>query len=372
MEYRALGRTGLKVSAVSLGTEYLLDVPAAQAAVVVRQAIDRGVNYFDVFWPQPAFRDKLGKAFKGCRDQILLAAHLGAALKQDQYTKTRNVKLAGQFLHDFLKRYHTDHADILFLHNSDGQADYDRIFGDNGLADLAESLKREGKARFIGFSGHTAGTARQAAENGRVDVVMYPVNLASHAASGKDGLLKACVRTKVGLVAMKPFAGGKLFAKTHQLYFEKWQAGQKKLKLKKTGSITPAQCLSYVLSQAGVSCAVPGCKNKKELSDVLRFWDTAEGERDFAPVLAGFDRYKAGECVYCNHCLPCPARIDIGMTIRLAEAAETGLTDDLKRQYRAMATHAGDCTACGACSKRCPFGVAVEPKLKRAVELFGR
>jgi predicted aldo/keto reductase-like oxidoreductase len=175
----------------------------------------------------------------------------------------------------------------------------------------------------------------------------------------------------VGLVAMKPFAGGKLFDQARQLTFEKWHSGQKNLKLKRPKTITSAQCLSYVLSQAGVSCVVPGCKSKKELADVLRFWDASEKQKDFSLVMAAFNQFQNGECVYCNHCLPCPVKIDIGMTIRLAETAERGMTGELIREYQSLASPAGECTECRACTKRCPFGVEVEPKLKRARELFG-
>ena len=217
MESRVLGRTGLKVSALSLGTEYLIDVTKKHVAGVIHEAIDQGINYFDVFWAQPAFRDNMGAAFKGRRNKVYLAAHLGSTHQKGQYTKTRNVKKANTFLEDFLARYHTDYADVLFLHNSDGQADYDRIFAKGGLCDLAESLKQEGKARFIEFSGHTTTTIVQAAESGKVEVVMYPINLANHAVPERGTVHAACVKHNVGLVAMKPFAGANFLTRLNAL-----------------------------------------------------------------------------------------------------------------------------------------------------------
>ena len=76
MEYRTLGRTGLEVSAISLGTEHLLDLPPDHVASVIHAALDHGINYFDLFWAHPEFRDMMGAAFKGHRHRALLAAHL--------------------------------------------------------------------------------------------------------------------------------------------------------------------------------------------------------------------------------------------------------------------------------------------------------
>ena len=81
MEYRRLGRTGLDVGAVSLGTEYLIDLPREKVVSVIREAIARGINYFDLFYAQEEFRDNMGAAFKGHRDRVFLAGHLGATEK---------------------------------------------------------------------------------------------------------------------------------------------------------------------------------------------------------------------------------------------------------------------------------------------------
>jgi len=370
MEYRILGKTGLKVSALSLGTEYLIDVTRKHVTGVIHEAIDQGINYFDVFWAQPAFRDNMGAAFKGKRDKVYLAAHLGSTHQKGQYTKTRNVKKAKAFIDDFLTRYHTDYADVLFLHNSDGQKDHDRIFAPDGLYDLACTLKEQGKVRFIGFSGHTTSTIVQAAESGKVDVVMYPINLANHAVPDRETVHAACVKHNVGLVAMKPFAGGKLFDQAKRLTLSKWHTGGKAAKLKRPDHLSALQCLAYVLGQKGVSCVVPGCKNKQELAADLNFFTAPEADKDFAHILEAFNQYKPGECVYCNHCLPCPVNIDIGNTIRLSEAAEDGMTETIQNDVKDLPASPSECTECGACEKRCPFGVKTVVKIKKAAEVL--
>ncbi len=371
MQYRTLGRTGLQVSEIGLGTEHLLEQPRDQAVEVIHAAIERGVNYFDVFWAQPQFRDTMGVAFASHRQRVILAAHLGATVEDGQGSRTRDPDLATRFFHDFLTRYRTDYTDMLMLHNCDEQADYDEIMRLGGLADLADRFRREGKARFIGFSGHTVSTALQAVQSGRIDLLMFPINLAGHGVPGKADLLNACVTHNVALVAMKPYAGGMLFMREREMPMNIWTSGGGDYKLEKPAArITPVQCLSYVLAQAGVSVALPGCRTLAELDAALAFEQAGEAEKDFAPLLADFQQYVTGECVFCNHCLPCPSHIDIGRTLRLYEIGRRHMTDLVLAEYRAMLTNANDCIQCGDCEVRCPFGVPVMDKMDRAAALF--
>jgi hypothetical protein len=370
MEHRKLGKTGLAVSAISLGTEYLLNQSREHVAGVIHEAIDLGVNYFDLFWPQPEFRDNLGAAFAGRRERVMLAAHLGAVMRNGQEEKTRDLKACRTFFEDFLTRYHTDYVDVLFLHNIDEQADYDEVMRPGGMAELGQAIRREGRARLIGFSGHTVATSLQAVESGVIDLLMFPVNLAGHAVPGKKDLFRACAAKGVGLVAMKPFAGGKLLLKERIVAMENFQVGGAPQTIEKPRPITPAQCLAYVLAQSGLSTIVPGCKSVEEVRDVQGYWETTPEERDYSSVVTDFAKYTPGECVYCNHCLPCPSVIDIGQLIRLLETVQRRMTDELRSAYGSLGGKASDCIHCGQCTERCPFGVDVETKMEQAMALF--
>jgi uncharacterized protein len=370
MEYRLLGRTGWRVSAISVGTEYLLGASVDHVTRVIHEALDCGVNYFDVFWAQPEFRDTMGVAFRGRRREAMLAGHLGASVDANgQGSRTRDPEVARGYIEDFLRRYHTDYIDVLHLHNIDPQEDYDRVM-QGGLLDLALRYKQEGVARAIGFSGHTVSTALQAVESGHVDVIMFPINMAGHAIPGKRRLLEACARHDVGLVAMKPYAGGSLFMRERTITVEDFRAGGAVVTLEKKVPITPVQCLAYVLAQTGVSTMVPGVKDVAQLAAAQAYWEATEEERDYSEVLASFQQYAEGECVYCNHCLPCPAVIDIGQVNRLLDLAEHGLGDDLRAAYDALEANADDCIQCGSCEERCPFGVQVIAHMERAAEVF--
>lgn len=371
MEYRTLGRTGERVSAIGLGTEYLIDLPPEHVARVIGAALDAGVNYYDLFFAQPHFRDAMGAAFAGRRQEAMLVAHLGAAVKDGQYQRTRNVRTSERYFHDFLERYHTDYVDVLMLHNIDGQRDYDKVMSPGGLLEMAQRFRQEGKARYIGFSGHTVETSLQAVQSGQIDVLMFPINLVGNAVPGKRDLFAACVREGVGLVAMKPYAGGRLLRPDTNVSAETFQVGGGRVSFERRLPVTAVQCLHYVLSQPGVSTIVPGCKDLEQLAAAQAYWSATEEERDFAAALADYQRYEAGQCVYCNHCLPCPAHIDIGQTIRLLDEALAGSTDSARAAYAELpGGRAADCTRCGACEERCPFGVGTMALIAQAAQVL--
>ena len=371
MDYRKLGRTGLPVSAIGLGTEYTRGQPAEAVSALLEAAIDRGVNYFDVIFTMPDFVDNLAPVLGRRRDEVLLTGHLGSSSKDGQYAKTRSIKRSEQIFEDMLSRLSTDYVDILFLHNCDSEKDFVELTKPRGQMDLAARYRQEGQARFIGFSGHTVSTARMALDIDMVDVLMFPINISGNAVEGKRELLAECAARGVGVVAMKPFAGGKLLRQERTVTVAANQMGGQALKVTKQQPITPVQCLAYVLAQPGLSTVIPGCKNVSELEATLGYLGASEEERDFASILSDFQQYREGECVYCNHCLSCPAEIDIGLVMRLLDEASSGSMATAQTAYAALAARGSDCQQCGDCVRRCPFGADAMAGMAQAVELFG-
>lgn len=353
MEYRELGRTGLVVGAVGLGTEYLHGQPRETVTAVVAEATERGVNYIDIIFSFPEYLDDLGTALPSRRDEVILALHLGCAETDGQYRRSRDVGECTRNFHDMLRRLGTDHADVIVVQNCDEQDDYDAIMGGGGLLELAERLRQEGKGRFLGFSGHSVPVPTQAVMSGRYNVLMVAIN-ARDGRQSQKGLCQLCAREQVGLVAMKPFAGGGMFSS-------------------QTGATmpTPTQCLSYALSQPGVCTAVPGVKSVEELDAVLRYFGASESERDYSALIADAGWNAAGACTYCNHCTPCTQGIAIGQTMRLLDLSVHGVTASLRSQYLALpGAPASACIACGECRARCPFGVDTTERMKQAAATF--
>ena len=175
MIYRKLGKTGLEVSAIGLGCEYVWFAEEKRVVELVHAALDAGINYIDIFVGTPSTREYFGNALKGRRDKVYLAGHLGCADKEGQYIKTRDETLCREFLGQFYEKLGTDYIDVLFLHNCDTQEDLDEIM--NGwMYAYAKELKNSGKAGFIGFSSHNTKIAMEAVKTGKIDVLMFPVN----------------------------------------------------------------------------------------------------------------------------------------------------------------------------------------------------
>jgi predicted aldo/keto reductase-like oxidoreductase len=168
---------------------------------------------------------------------------------------------------------------------------------------------------------------------------------------GVRELYDTCREQNVGLVGMKPYDGGTLLV----------------LDGERTG-ITPVQCLAYALDLP-LSVTLPGPKNADEMAAALRFVSASDAEKDYDGVVDGILQAFRGHCVYCNHCLPCPAGIDIGQVLHVKDWAKGG--HDMSQWYQGLGANASDCVACGDCIERCPFGVAVIEQMEEAVEVLG-
>ncbi|MDD1776192.1 MAG: aldo/keto reductase [Candidatus Methanomethylicus sp.] len=371
IRYRELGRTGSKISEVSLGTEHLRKPPST-VAKVVRRALDGGINYLDLVFNLPDYLRAYGNAIEGRRGDIMLSHHLGSAERNGRYMKTREPALCEKVLNNALSLLKTDYIDVANVHFVKTAKEYADVAADGGVLDLASHLKEEGLARFVGISTHDISVVKQAAESGRFDVVMFQINLANNSLLGRDDALAACMRNGVGVLAMKPFAGGRLLMRDKTIRFHGYlRGGSSHIKQRVPDSTSVARCLSYTLSQIGVSSAVAGVRKLSELDEILSYGNAAPEEKDFSGLLKDFQQYSAGECVYCDHCLPCPMNIEIGEVLRLLDATSGGVTARIRKDYGALGAKASDCNGCGACSDRCPFSVDVEVEMQRAKDILG-
>jgi len=346
MQYRKLGKTGLEVGAIGLGTEHL-ERSRSTMEDVLRIAVGAGVNYIDLIHWHPelaaAFWDNFAPAVRTWRDKLILAAHWGPP--------DVNLEECQACFEGILDRVGNGYAEVAILAVVDTEEQWD-----GPVQKAAERLlqyKEQGRISHIGLSGHFVPTVTKAINSGLIDVLMFGINLVEYArAQGEiDVLYQACSDQDVGLVAMKPYYGGALFS-----------AGGRR-----TG-ITPTQCLAFVLSQP-VSTAVPGIRNVEELQATLHYLEATDEETDHSSV-KDIHRYLAEQCVYCWHCHPCPQGIEMGGIIWLVDQAQSGITDELRLAYSKHEVKASRCTECGLCIERCPFGVDVIAKMQRAMELF--
>jgi len=287
MKLRELGSTGLKVSEIGLGTEYLYRQSRETVISVIQEAIRNGINYFDLVFNASNYIENISAAIKDYRDEVIIACHLGSIEYEGKVRRTRNVRDCEKTILNSLSLLKRDQVDIINLQFVK-EKEYESLIATGGLLDLARKLQKEGKAKFIGISTHSNSIGLKAATSGFFDIVMHQINIVNNLLPRREDFLKACINNNVGVVAIKPFAGGKLLQTNRTVTIAKYQTGGISLKKKIPNSITPIKCLNYTLSQMGVSTTVPGVKNIQELTEILGFINASDEEKDFSTLLKEF------------------------------------------------------------------------------------
>ena len=377
MQYRQLGNTGLKVSAIGLGGEWLERHNAEEVKAVVDACRAWGVNTIDCFMSEPNVRSNLGNAILGERENWIIEGHIGSAWQNGQYVRTRKVAEAKIAFEDLLTRFHTDYIDLGMIHFVDREDDWEEVLN-GGLMDYAIQLKQSGAIRHIGLSTHSAKIARAAVEHGVVEVLLFSLNpgydlLPSEENCGlcdenapvlrgmdreRAELYRLCKERGVGINVMKCFGGGRLLDATRSPFGV---------------ALTPVQCIHYCLTRPAVGSVMIGFDNADQVPASMAYLTATAEERDYAPVLAASPRMTYyGQCTYCGHCQPCPAGLDIAMINKLYDLATAHATPPATvcEHYNALQTKASACLHCGKCETRCPFHVRVSDRMSKIAEFF--
>lgn len=194
---RELGRTGEKLSIIGLGGVVYMNEPQEMADRVVKEALDYGVNYFDVAPTYGNAEELLGPSLKPYRDRVFLACK----------TQQRDALGAEEELHRSLRRLGTDHVDLYQLHALTKTEDVDLALGPRGAVEAILKAREEGKVRFIGFSAHSSEAALRAMSGYDFDTILFPVNYVCmlQAGFGQEVVRKARGR-KMGILAIKALA----------------------------------------------------------------------------------------------------------------------------------------------------------------------
>lgn len=381
MLYRELGNTGLKVSEIGLGCEGFLGKDERECDRMFSLAFERGVNCMDLYSPNPELHKAVGRAAAAHGVHLILQAHLCTVWKNGQYMATRNLAEVKTSFEKMMQNLGTERADIGMIHYVDSEETWNKVISD-GILDYAKQLKREGRIGHIGMSSHNPLVALKAVESGEIEVLMFSVNPCYDLLPGdedvnklfeensyskplfnidpvREKLYETCQRRGVGITVMKVFGGGDLLT-------DDSPAGK---------ALTVPQCIHYALTRPAVSAVFAGAHTEAELAASLRYEEADEEERDYAAVFATFPKISwQGHCMYCGHCAPCPKGIEVASVTKFLNLAKAqkAVPETVREHYNALRAHAGDCIACGACEKRCPFGVRIIENMKAARAVFGK
>ena len=333
MEKRRLGRTGLRVTQIGFGGIPIDKKSRGQAEQTVQRAVDLGINFFDTARAYGTSEEKIGA--------VLARGGFSGHLASKTYQRDRSGALSD--IDRSLKNLRVKKIELYQLHQIDDKDTLEKILAPRGaLAGLKEA-RQSGKIDWIGITGHRPDVLHQAVQTREFDTVQAPVNIVDHYVfETEKTLLPLAKELNVGIIAMKPLAGGML----------------------KDAS----RALRFALAQE-VDVVIPGLGSPGEVEEAV-----AVG-KDYRPLslvemrrlLAEVKELGTEFCRQCGYCLPCPSGIDIPFVFRLEgyhdryDAAAWA-----NQQYSSLATKAGKCEQCGECESRCPYRLPIREKLSKA------
>ncbi len=195
--HRPLGKTGAHLSIIGFGGIAVMNETPGESSNIVAEAVDRGINYFDVAPSYGNAEQRLGPALAPYRKNCFLAC------KTDGRTKDESRKQ----LEESLRQLKTDHFDLYQFHALTKMSDLDTVLGPGGAMETMEAAKKEGKIRHIGFSVHSAETAVAAMDRYPFDTILFPVNFVLFTQAGfGPQILKKAQEKQMGILALKSMA----------------------------------------------------------------------------------------------------------------------------------------------------------------------
>jgi hypothetical protein len=353
-EYRRLGRTEFRVSDISLGSGS--STGGRQTPAVAREAIERGINYFDTApdYSGAGSEKRLGEAMKSVRDQMFVATklcvptgHLGPGSSVTEYMDAVNGSL---------RRLQTDWVDLVHIHSCDS---VERLMDENAH-EAFDRLKQQGKVRFLGVSTHTPNleaVANAAIESDRFDVMMLAYHYGAWPTLGE--IIDRAASRDIGVVAMKTLRGSH-----HKGLL--WSRDER-------DSFTQAS-FKWVLSNPSVACLVISLWESAQLDEFLY----ASGKRPQPRDLAVLQRYeeltRGTQCrPHCGACLAaCPAGLPIDDVLRYRTYFEGFRAEkEAMRLYAQLETKADVCASCSApCANACPYDIPIAERTRGAHDLL--
>lgn len=324
MRQLELGKTGIRTPQNAFGALPIQRVDMDTAVGLLRKAYDGGMTYFDTARSYTDSEEKMGRAFEGMRDKIFIATKTMADTPEKLW----------EDLKTSLKNLRTDYIDVYQLHcvprcyrPGDGTGMYEALL----------EAKEKGLIRHIGITAHKIGVAEEIAASGLYETLQFPF---SYLATDRDiALVRSCEEAGVGFVAMKGLSGGLL---------------------------TDSRACMAFMSKYPV-LPIWGIQRETELDEWLGFFDREVSLDDEINAIIEKDRNELqGEfCRGCGYCLPCTAGITINQCARMSQLIRRAPSKMLlSEHWQAEMMKIENCAECGACMKRCPYGLDI-PKLLR-------
>ena len=335
MNTRVLGQTGRVVSAVGCGGIPLTRLTMNQAVDLIRGCFRLGVTFFDTAHSYRDSEVKLGAALSDMRKQVFLATK----------TKERHAEGAYRDLEESLRNFRTDYIDLYQFHNVSTPADLEKILGPGGAYEAVVKAKTEGRVAHIGFSSHHKGVAIAACQTGKFETVQFAFNFVE--SDAQIDLFPLARKLGLGIIAMKPFAGGVLEATDF--------------------------CVKFFLDHPAI-LPIPGFERLSEAEQFVKIY--RHGRVPTADERRHMDRIRSTLvnkfCHRCGYCLPCPQGVQIPLILKLPSLLKRMPLNHALFKAQEPIKSGAFCIECGECQEKCPYGLDIPPLIQENIDLYHR
>ena len=334
MEYRILGKSGLKISRLGFGGIPIQKIDAEGTKQLMEKLLAEGVNYIDTARAYTVSEEYLGHALRGIRQRFVLATK---SMARTAEAMTQDIDLS-------LQKLQTDYIDLYQIHNPNAK-DFDAVQAPGGALEALQEAKAAGKIGHIGVTLHSVELFKKAVELPWVETIMFPYNIVE--TQGEE-LIAKCAEKNIGFICMKPLAGGTID--------------------------DAATALRFIAANPNVTVVIPGMAEEKEIEqNIASVSDTAPlTEAEQAKIQQIRDFLGTNFCRRCNYCAPCAAGINIPVVFLIeGYFSRYNLKEWANIRYGNLPKKASDCIECGQCETRCPYNLPIRQMMKNAKEVFG-
>ena len=334
MEYRTLGKTGLKISRMGFGGIPIQKIDEEGTKKLLHAMADKGINYIDSARGYTVSEQYIGYGLEGIRDKFVLATK--------SMSRTKEAMAAD--IETSLGNFRTDYIDLYQVHNP-SMEQLDQVIGEGGALEALMEAKAAGKIGHIGLTAHSTAVFERALELDWVETIMFPYNIVEQ--QGAE-LIHKCAEKNIGFIDMKPLAGGAIEDAT--------------------------LALRYVCSNPDVTVVIPGIAEVRELEQNLAACSNTAPltEEELKAMDKVREQLGTDFCRRCNYCAPCTVGINIPSVFLFAGYLQRyDLADWAKERYSTLKVKASACIGCGKCEPRCPYHLPIREKLKVCAKDMG-
>lgn len=348
---RRLGKTDLMVSIIGFGAIKLPQIDYETSSRILNRALDLGINFIDTARSYGDSEEKIGFAISNRREEFYISTKTGALTYEE----------AAKDIERSLKNLRTDYIDLYLCHNPNHPDKFEKVMGTNGALKALKEAKKRGVIGHIGFSCHRYHeTMEKGLRSGEFEAIMVSYNILNDELVD-ERILPLAKEMDVGVIAMKPLAGGFLAAPPQAL------ASKSKI------PINAETALRFVLSNDAVATAIPGMMRIEEVEENAHvgYSFSSLSEEEKKSIVEAAESLSREFCRGCGYCQPCSQGILIPIILRqLAYYKHYGLTDWAKWRYRMVEVKANSCTQCSQCVKKCPYSLNIPEMLAEAHSLL--